>query len=238
MLFPGSGGLCVEAMKHGAKVYTLEERERFHKSLSAVQHMTTVVFGKSFALNKTMEGFKKGPKLDIIIWSEGLHELRFPQKSIEEAYNLLKPNGRLFLEVVHGQHGPPLESGSNTWFPKEEIFVNILAASCKSASVKIHKGRLERRLVYEITKPPAVVTEVVQEVKVRPKSQKLETIKQVEARPEVKQDEVEVKVETQVLEPKIEVKEDKVEQKVEQKDSLKEAKELAKDLDGRRKRKT
>lgn len=154
VVYPGNGGLCVEALKRGAvDVLAVEPRESFLKTLVEVSMFSSTLLGRTFSSvhGRGMGGAGAWSQTyDVVIWSEGLDRLKDPALSMKHTLGLVKPGGSLYIEVTHGQHGTPTVP-VNSWLPKEEVFEKVLADIVGDAEVSKLKGRLDRRTVYRIT---------------------------------------------------------------------------------------
>lgn len=163
VMFAGSGGLCVEAINRGAtNVWAVEPRNNYVKALTVISDMVSQVKGYGFSTAVNLNEFADfAGTFDTVIWSEGLEQLKNPVVTLEGSWKLVAPGGKLFMEVVHGEQGIPTGS-INRWTPKEAVFAELLKTLVGDASVRIVNGRLQRRLIYEVTKAPAPVVVVEQ----------------------------------------------------------------------------
>lgn len=186
VVFPGNGGLCAEAIDRGAKfVWAIEPRNQFARSLVSVSNMLmnagkgglSFIADLSIAKDATGNG-----RFDTVIWPEGLEQVTDPVESLQNVYSTVKPGGSLYIEVTHGNQEIP-QGSVNSWRPKEEAFVKLINALFGDVAIRAMVGRLEKRIIYQITRPvpktidvqvqiqaPAV-TEITQEV-VAPKKPK------------------------------------------------------------------
>lgn len=165
VVFPGNGGLCAEAVHRGAStVWAIEPRNQFNKAITSVSGLMVSAGKAGFSiLTKIEDGtdLTGDGKFDVIVWSEGLDLLSNPAESIKNIFSMVKPGGRMFIEVTHGTHEIP-KSSVNSWKPKEEAFVTLVNSVVgPDISLRAMKGRLDKRIIYEITKTSAKVTEAV-----------------------------------------------------------------------------
>lgn len=163
VVFPGTGGLCVEALVRGAtNVWAFEPREHHHKALAIISDVTLRALGKSFSIISNARWLSQrasAPKFDTIIWSEGLEQSTQPLVALEYVSSLLASGGSLFIEVVHGQQDSP-GATINSWRPKEAVFMKEAAKIFKDATFKAMRGRLDRRIIYKITLPETEEEEI------------------------------------------------------------------------------
>lgn len=154
VMFPGNGGLCIEAINLGAvDVWAVEPRNNYAKALSTFSTMISQVKGRAFTTAANLNEFvEMNGKFDVVLWSEGLEQLKNPVAILTSVWKLLAPGGKLFIEVVHGEHEIPTRA-INQWKPKEAVFAQVLKGIIGDAPVRSMNGRLQRRTIYEVTNP-------------------------------------------------------------------------------------
>lgn len=160
VLFAGSGGLCVELAKLATSVTAYEPRLQYEVALKEVCNIDQLTNGISFNIETSWPT----EQYDSVIWPEGLDTLKSPITSLVSIYELLTEGGTIYIEVVHGEQLFSL--GNNSWKPTEKVFSDFITKQFPDATIAIQKGRLQRRLIYKITKPMSVIKqEIKQEVK-------------------------------------------------------------------------
>lgn len=162
VVFPGNGGLCAEAVHRGANmVWAIEPRNQFNKAIISVNSLMVNAGKTGFSILTRIEDgidLSGNGKFDVIVWPEGLDLLSNPAESIKNIFTMVKSGGRLFIEVIHGTHEIP-KSSVNSWKPKEEAFVTLVNSVIgPDISLRAMKGRLDKRIIYEITKVAAAKT--------------------------------------------------------------------------------
>lgn len=144
---PGNGGLCVEALRMGAEtVVAYELRTVYQRSLRSISEFAAETLGSTFELPATAT---KPDSYDIIIWSEGLDEIRDPKSIIAEVISSLAPGGVLYFELSHGTAGP-VPAQTNSWKPTKDGF---LATISEFKDVEVSgelPGRNQTRTIYKI----------------------------------------------------------------------------------------
>lgn len=149
---PGNGGLCVELLRRGAnEVVAIEPRNQFWRSLEAINGFNAAVNGKRFAIDHQ---FPKESRFDLIIWPEGLDELRDPMTPLTSALDRLAPGGTLFIELTHGNQGPSPEH-ANSWRPTQGSFEETIEKLSGYSLRGSWTGRNSTRGIYEIGRDPA-----------------------------------------------------------------------------------
>lgn len=143
---PGNGGLCVEALRAGAaSVSAFELRSVYYKSLKAVSAFTKETLGREI----DVLGALKPNYFDVVIWSEGVDDIRDPSLVIESAIKSIAPGGVLYLEVAHGTAGAVPER-TNSWKPSKD---GLLATLGAYPSLKVSSetdGRNQVRKIYTV----------------------------------------------------------------------------------------
>lgn len=159
--FAGNGGLCVEALHRGASsVFCFEARSQNIKALQEVNKIMEEATSKKFEISSSAWGVND---LDLIIWPEGIDQVGYPVDILASLYGKISARGKLVVEVTHGQQTE--STGSITsWKPDERTFLEAIKRVCKDAYVRAMKGRLDRRVIYEISHklPKEEMAQVVQ----------------------------------------------------------------------------
>jgi SAM-dependent methyltransferase len=127
---PGNGGLCAEAFLAGAKrVLAIEPRPRFADAIDKVMaHLQAVEPERDSRTFRAWPQPTHGnviDKFDLIFWPEGLEETTTPLAILESVLKLLKPQGALVVEVMHGQQDVPSTPTINSWRPTRAAFVQV-----------------------------------------------------------------------------------------------------------------
>lgn len=156
IVFPGNGGLCVEAIHRGATtVWAIEPRDQYNRVITAVSSFMVTAGKSGFSIltntNDSKDTTGHG-RFDVVVWSEGLDQITDPVLALKNVFSMVKPGGRLFIEVTHGTHEIP-KGFINSWKPKEEAFVALLKTLLGDVTLRAMRGRLEKRVIYEITRP-------------------------------------------------------------------------------------
>jgi Methyltransferase domain len=152
IVFPGNGGLCAEAIHRGAtNVWAIEPRNQFNRALVALNFFMLDAGKSGFSMISSLDSV--GSDLfDLIVWPEGLEQVSDPAAALKSVFAMLSPGGRLFIEVVHGLQEIP-QGKTNSWRPKEEAFVKLLSTLFGEITARSMKGRLDKRTIYELTRP-------------------------------------------------------------------------------------
>ncbi len=152
VLFAGNGGLCVELCKIATSVTAYEPRLQYEIALREVDNINQLCSGNKFENSKVWpEGL-----FETVIWTEGLDTLKSPMVTLSSVYDLLEDGGTLFVEVTCGEQ---ISTGGNSWKPTEKVFANLITKHFPNALVSTQKGRLQRRIIYKISKPQVIKRE-------------------------------------------------------------------------------
>lgn len=170
VVFPGNGGLCAEALDRGAKVvWAIEPRNQYTRALVSVSNILMDAGKSGFALvtdlNMAKDASGNG-RFDTVIWSEGLEQVTNPVDALTSIFSTVKPGGSLYIEVTHGSQEIP-QGRVNSWRPKEEAFVKLVNGLFGEVSLRAMVGRLDRRIIYQITRPAPKVEAPVEPVPVQ-----------------------------------------------------------------------
>ena len=148
MAQPG-GGLCVEALHAGAATVTaFEPRNLYHKSIAKVSEFCEAALGKTFG-HSTVRPMLQIGAYDLIIWSEGLDEIRDPAEFFRSVVGGLRPGGTLLIEVSHGTNAP-LPKSTNAWRPSIDSFESTIKSLNDLEIVAKRPGRNQLRIIYTI----------------------------------------------------------------------------------------
>jgi len=193
VICPGNGGMIAALFLQGAtEVVAIEPRGRFHEPLKAVMKLfieanpgKQVEVFTEFPTAK--EHLKKTGTFDSILWFEGADEIGDPSL-IHLLAQMLKPNGRLKIELPHGT-SVHTTGKINNWRPTAECWRAHVEQVAKCGAQ--HPGRLGTTKTYVISpsektsESPTPVTplplvEPKVEARVEPKT---ETIARPEPKP-------------------------------------------------------
>lgn len=144
-----NGGLCTELLRRGAgEVVAFEPRNQYFKSLAQVASFYSKAHDSSFKVELRLPDAKDGV-FDLIIWSEGVDDIRDPIQPLQAMLGALAPAGRMFIEVTHGTHAAsPVRV--NSWRPSAEAFIETLTKNKNIKPVRAIKGRHSNRQIHEI----------------------------------------------------------------------------------------
>lgn len=160
VICPGNGGLCIEALRRGAEsVAAFEPRSVYHKALSKIAEFYQEANGRTFGVNNSRLGLNQA-SFDTIFWTEGLDEIQNPEALFDDVLAALKPGGRLFIEVSHGNHGP-MPKVTNSWKPSIASFESTIKKVNDLSITSKKPGRNQLRIIYEIKRSAPVPAEVV-----------------------------------------------------------------------------
>jgi SAM-dependent methyltransferase len=156
---PGNGGLCVEALHRGAvSVTAFEPRNVYFKALAKVAEFCEAATGKTYSYDTSRPTLQTAA-YDLIIWSEGLDEIRDPAEFFKSVVAGLRPGGTLLIEVAYGAHAA-LPKNTNSWKPSADNFEATIKGLGNLEIVSKLPGRNQLRSIYTIkntTAPLAVV---------------------------------------------------------------------------------
>lgn len=180
---PGNGGLCVEALKRGfTSVDAFEPRNVYHKSIAKVAEFCKAILNKTYSYSTSKGSLDQG-RYDLIIWSEGLDEIRDPATLFRGALEALKPGGAIYVEVSHGTH-TSLPKSTNAWRPSIDSFESTIKSIGDLTIESRRPGRNQLRVIYEIRRGPAAANPTLVTI-----SQDVETTMITEKAPSILQDE-------------------------------------------------
>lgn len=153
VICPANGGLCVELIKRGsASVSAFEPRNIYHKSIAKVAEFCKASLGRTYGYSTTQSELEPDA-YDLIVWSEGLDEIRDPAEFFRSVLRSLKPGGAIYIEVAHGAHGV-LPKSTNAWRPTIDAFESTIAAIGGLTIEAKRPGRNQLRLIYKIVRAP------------------------------------------------------------------------------------
>jgi hypothetical protein len=143
---PGNAGLCVEALRAGAAtVSAYELRPVYYKSLRAVASFAGEVLSKEIYI---VDSLKPGT-YDVVIWSEGVDDIRDPKLVFDSAILSVVPGGTFYLELAHGTAGA-VPDRTNCWRPSKDGLAATIKAYPALKVVVEADGRNQTRKIYTI----------------------------------------------------------------------------------------
>lgn len=149
VICPGNGGLCVELLRRGAKeVVGFEPRNQYFTALTRISEFCRDALGRTFRVELRVPAAVE-EQFDLILWPEGLEEIRDPLQPLYDTINALRSGGRLLIEVAHGPHGasPPR---INSWRPGQQAFIDTVQINKDCKHTRTIKGRNASRVIHEI----------------------------------------------------------------------------------------
>jgi hypothetical protein len=157
VICPGNGGLVAQLFLNGAtEVVAIEPRDRWHEPLKAVMKLFIEANpGKQIQVYTEFptlkEHIKKIGTFDTILWFEGADDLGDPSV-FHLVAQMLKPNGRMKIELAHGT-SVHTSGKINNWRPTAECFREHVE---KVAKLGVQgPGRLGTTKTYVVTEPKA-----------------------------------------------------------------------------------
>lgn len=154
----GLGGLAAAALDLGvAEVVAIEPRPTFRNGLDAIIGLLNQIHVvkdkhkvRAFHGWPTIGHCESLGSFDAIIWPECFEMSVQPIEALTVALALLKPKGRLIIEVRLGQN-PLVPAGRvNSWLPTEDAFAKaVLAVNGKAVSASM-PGRSVNRIIFAI----------------------------------------------------------------------------------------
>lgn len=149
VICPGNGGICVELLHRGAAVVeAFEPRSVYHKALPMVSGFCNAAIGKSFSYSID-KSLPQAGLYDLVVWTEGLDEIRDPAIHLVSALRSLRSGGELLIEVAHGTHGL-LPNQTNSWKPTIDSFESSIKKLGDYEIASSRPGRNQLRIIYKI----------------------------------------------------------------------------------------
>jgi hypothetical protein len=149
----GNGGLAAEAVLQGAgSVLAVEARDRYHGALNEVIRLIGECHGveaATFLKWPSGNALKDLGKWDLILFPEGLEECTRPGQVFHDLCSLLSPNGRMFVEVVHGTQNY-LPDPVNSFRPSKDAWLKFVEETTGKPISLETPGLAKGRVLYGI----------------------------------------------------------------------------------------
>jgi len=150
-----NGGLTAALVRSGClDVAMVEPRVRYRKTLGLV--ISTLAQAHKGLQAQVCPIWPTKPEhaaslgqFDLILWADGLASCQMPGQTLALLLTLLKPEGRMFVEVLCGNDSAPSPQHDG-WAPSEGAFLQFMQRLAGKAPTKLSPQRAENMGIFEI----------------------------------------------------------------------------------------